>query len=163
MSASIIEIQSHIFQNAQSLADHLSQIRDGKTVVFTNGCFDILHTGHLTYLSKARSLGDILIIAINNDESVRKLKGPGRPVNQERDRALALACLRFVDYVTFFSEQTPERTIEILKPEIHTKGGDYRPEDLPEKRVIDSYGGKIELIQFVDGYSTTNLIEKVQK
>ncbi len=164
MNGSIFkEIESRIFPDREKLAEHLRTAEAGKIRVFTNGCFDILHRGHLKYLARARELGDLLIVAVNSDSSVRQLKGPFRPVNQETDRALQLVSLRFVDYVTFFPEQTPEKTISILRPDIHTKGGDYRPEDLPEKKILDQIGARIEIIDFEDGYSTTSIITRMKQ
>lgn len=162
-TATLEKIVSKIYPDRNELRSHLDRNYENRVTVFTNGCFDLLHRGHLTYLCQARDLGDLLIVAVNSDASVKKLKGPERPLNGELDRAFALASLSFVDFVTVFSEDTPAETLEILKPRIHTKGGDYRLEELPEKRVIDSYGGKIELIPFVDGYSTTDLIRKMGK
>jgi len=154
-------LRSKIFENRNSLRAHLDQI-PGKKTVFTNGCFDILHRGHVEYLNQARDLGDLLIVALNSDASTTRLKGPGRPVNSEKDRALVLASLSCVDYVTFFDEATPVETLEILRPDIHTKGGDYRISDLPEKNTIESYGGKIVILPFVAGKSTTGIIEKMK-
>ena len=153
-------IGEKIFQNRDELAQILNRIRSEKTVVFTNGCFDILHRGHVSYLSRAGDLGDVLVVALNTDSSVQKLKGSGRPVNSELDRAFVLASLACVDYITFFSEQTPEKTIEILKPDIHTKGGDYQAEELPEKAILDQLGSRIVLLPFEDGFSTTSIIKK---
>ena len=157
-------IEGKFFPVREDLKVRLDERRESQTIVFTNGCFDLLHIGHLSYLSRARDLGDLLVVAINSDESVRlQGKGPGRPLNTARDRALVLAGLACVDFVTIFPEQTPIETLGILKPGIHTKGGDYKAEDLPEKAVIDSYGGQIEIISFVQGYSTTALINRSEK
>lgn len=134
----------------------------GKRIVFTNGCFDILHAGHVRYLKQARMLGDCLVVGLNSDASVRKLKGPKRPVNSERDRAEVLGALKAVDYVVIFSEPTAERIISRVKPAVYVKGGDYSVETLPEAPVVTSYGGEIKLLPFVDGKSTTNIIAKIQ-
>lgn len=134
----------------------------GKTVVFTNGCFDVLHVGHVRYLAAARALGDCLIVGLNSDDSVRGLKGPTRPVNAECDRAEVLAALAAVDYVVIFSERTAENLVAILRPDIYVKGGDYRVEDLPEAKVVVAYGGKTVLIPEVPGKSTTNVVEKIK-
>jgi len=134
--------------------------RENKTIVFTNGCFDILHTGHVTYLAKAKELGDVFIVAVNSNASVKRLKGNHRPINQLEDRMFLLASLCFIDIVTFFEEDTPIEILKIIQPHIHVKGGDYKIENLPEKTIIDSYGGKIVLIPFVEGYSTTKIISK---
>ena len=154
-------IEKKIFPERTELSARLQEMRKGKTIVFTNGCFDILHRGHVSYLSRARDLGDCLVIGLNSDSSVIKLKGAGRPVNSELDRAFVLAGLGCVDFVTIFSEETPEKTIEIIKPEIHTKGGDYKENDLPEKKILDKIGGKIVLLPFEMGFSTTSIIKKL--
>lgn len=139
----------------------------GKAVVFTNGCFDILHIGHIRYLQEARALGDMLIVGVNTDNSVKRLKGPGRPVNQENERVEVLAALECVDYVTLFDEDTPIEVIQSIKPHIQAKGGDYKPENMPEAKVLESYGGRIEIIPFhqtdSSGKSTTSLIDKILK
>ena len=134
-----------------------------KKIVFTNGCFDILHAGHVRYLTAAKKLGDILIVGLNTDESVRKLKGSSRPVNNEKDRAEVLLGLKAVDYVVLFGEQTAENLISEVKPDIYAKGGDYTLETLPEAKIVQSYGGKVEFIQLVAGKSTTNIINAIQK
>ena len=118
----------------------------GNTIVFTNGCFDILHAGHVRYLNAAKALGDVLIVGLNNDESVRRLKGEGRPVNPSEDRAEVLAALRAVDHVVVFGEATAEELVRQLKPDIYVKGGDYSLETLPEAQIVGSYGGKTVLI-----------------
>ena len=137
----------------------------GKTVVFTNGCFDILHIGHVRYLQDARALGDLLIVGVNSDDSVRRLKGPDRPVVPEFERVEILSALECVDYVSIFSEDTPVDLILAIKPDIHVKGGDYRPEDLPEADAVRSVGGRIEIVSYTstntEGRSTTNLIGKI--
>ena len=134
----------------------------GKKIVFTNGCFDILHAGHVRYLTAAKKLGDVLIVGLNTDESVRKLKGDNRPVNKQNDRAEVLLGLKAVDYVIFFGEQTAENLIAEVKPDIYAKGGDYTLETLPEAKIVQSYGGKVEFIQLVEGKSTTNIINAIQ-
>lgn len=137
----------------------------GLTVVFTNGCFDILHVGHIRYLQDARARGDVLVVGVNSDDSVRKLKGPQRPVVSEVDRAEILAALECVDYVTVFDEDTPVELILAIKPNVHVKGGDYKPEDLPEGDAVRSVGGRVEIVPFTstatEGRSTTNLIGKI--
>ena len=132
-------------------------------VVFTNGCFDILHAGHVRYLNAAKALGDILVIGLNSDESVRRLKGEGRPVNPAEDRAEVLAGLRAVDHVVVFGEATAEELVRQIKPDIYVKGGDYSLETLPEAKIVGSYGGKTVLIPMVEGRSTTNVIRRLQK
>lgn len=131
---------------------------DGKTVVFTNGCFDLLHVGHVRYLQAARALGDCLIVGMNTDDSVRQLKGETRPINPELERAEVLAALECVDYITLFSEETPCKLISTLQPSIHVKGGDYTAEDLPEAEIVKSYGGGIVILPLVHGRSTTRLV-----
>lgn len=134
---------------------------EGRRVVFTNGCFDILHVGHLRYLEEAKSLGDCLVVGLNTDESVRGLKGPDRPFVPEFERAEMLAGLECVDYVTLFSEPTPIALIGEIKPDIHVKGGDYRAEDLPETEVVRSYGGEVSVLVEVEGKSTTNIVARI--
>ena len=129
----------------------------GETVVFTNGCFDILHKGHITYLQQAAALGEHLIIGLNADESVKKLKGEGRPVNSESDRAFMLKSLRFVDEVVIFNEETPLELLKCLEPDILVKGGDYSVEDVIGKE----YAGEVRILPFVKGYSTTQIINKI--
>ncbi len=133
----------------------------GGRVVFTNGCFDLLHPGHISYLRAARSLGDALVVGLNSDTSVRKLKGPFRPVIPETDRAIVLEALESVDAVVIFSEDTPVRLIRELKPAVYVKGGDYRIEDLPEAEVAAEIGAEVRILPFEPGYSTTALIERI--
>jgi D-beta-D-heptose 7-phosphate kinase/D-beta-D-heptose 1-phosphate adenosyltransferase len=133
----------------------------GKRVVFTNGCFDLLHAGHVKYLQKARSLGDLLILGLNSDASVRRLKGPKRPLIDQEERAHLLAALDCIDYVVIFDEDTPLELITALKPHILAKGGDYSLDGVVGRDFVESYGGRVELITFVDGKSTTNIIEKI--
>ncbi len=133
-----------------------------KKVVFTNGCFDILHVGHLRYLNEAKKQGDILIIGVNSDSSVKRLKGETRPINNQFDRAELLCGLKAVDYAVIFEEDTPEELIATLKPSIHVKGGDYKKEDLPETKIVESYGGEVRILSFVEGKSTTNIVKKIK-
>ena len=140
----------------------LDKIRDqGKTIVFTNGCFDLLHAGHVKYLQMARRLGDLLVLGLNSDDSVRRLKGPRRPLIDQDARANILAALDCVDYVVIFEEDTPLDLIKALRPHILVKGGDYTPEQVVGKDLVESYGGRVELITFVDGRSTTGIIEEI--
>ena len=151
-------------KNSDDLAKELSRLRSkGKRIVFTNGCFDILHVGHVDYLSRAKRLGDVLVVGLNSDSSVKKIKGNDRPINKERDRAKVLCALSFVDYVTSFSELTPEKLIVKLKPDILVKGGDWKIEDIVGSSFVKSYGGKVKRIPFVRGYSTTALIAKIER
>jgi len=133
----------------------------GKRVVFTNGCFDILHKGHVRLLEKAKSLGDVLIVALNSDCSVKKIKGPARPLNRQLDRAIIIAALSPVDFVTFFNEPTPENLIKKLNPDVLVKGGDWKKAKIVGGVHVTSYGGKIYSIKFVKGYSTSRLINRM--
>lgn len=143
-----------------SVAD-VQVLRQGKRLVFTNGVFDILHAGHVCLLEEARRLGDLLVVGINSDESVRSLgKGANRPINGEDDRALVLSALRCVDAVILFHEQSPELLIEKLRPDVHVKGGDYREEDLPEAKIVRGYGGEVVILPLLEGRSTTSLLQR---
>ncbi len=130
-------------------------------VVFTNGCFDILHKGHVCYLNDAKKLGDILVVGINSDESIKKIKGDKRPIIPLDSRMEVLNGLKSVDIVVPFDEETPINIINIIKPDIHVKGGDYTEDDLPETNIIKSYGGKVKILPLVKGYSTTNIINSI--
>ena len=150
-------------------ADELSAISqhmraEGKRLVFTNGCFDLLHAGHVRYLAAARALGDALVVAINGDASVRALKGPDRPLNSEADRAAIVAALEAVDYVVIFPEVRAASLLTRVCPAIYVKGGDYTPETLhdEERRALDACGTDIRIVPFVRGYSTSGLIERMQ-
>jgi rfaE bifunctional protein nucleotidyltransferase chain/domain len=137
----------------------------GKKLVVTNGCFDILHLGHVTYLETARNKGDALLLGVNSDAAVRGLKGPGRPVNSESDRALVLAALQSVDAVCLFTETTATKFLAAAQPDIYVKGGDYTLETLnqDERRAVESAGGRIVLVPFVPGKSTTSLLQKISR
>ncbi len=138
--------------------------KENKTVVFTNGCFDLLHVGHIRYLKASKNFGDILIVAINSDSSVRRLKGPQRPLISEKQRAELIAALEFVDYVTIFDEDSPVELISILKPHIFTKGGDYTEKSLPEAPIVRSYGGNVVIVPlFENGISTTGIIGRISR
>lgn len=134
----------------------------GKTIVFTNGCFDILHAGHIASLTEAAQYGDILVIGLNADASIKGLKGPNRPVNDEKARALLLASLIMVDAVVLFSELTPLELILTIKPDILVKGGDYKIEDIAGAREVISWGGKVIINPIVEGFSTSSIINKIQ-
>lgn len=134
----------------------------GKKVVFTNGCFDILHVGHLRYLNEAKRQGDILIVGVNSDASVKLLKGPTRPINNEIDRAEMLSGLKAVDFTVIFDELTPIETLDKLKPSIHVKGGDYDKNTLPETSTVEKNGGEVRILSFIEGKSTTNIVNKIQ-
>lgn len=145
----------------ERLLDIIAELKkQNKKIVTTNGCFDILHVGHVRYLKEARNLGDVLIVCLNTDDSVRRLKGPSRPINNQDDRAEVIASLNSVDYVILFNEDTPVDILSKIKPDIHTKGGDYDINSLPEATTITNFGGKIVFINLVEGKSTTNIIEK---
>lgn len=137
------------------------ELRRTKKIVFTNGCFDILHAGHVRYLTAAKSFGDVLIVGLNTDESVRRLKGDSRPINNQFDRAEVLLGLKSVDHVIFFGERTAENLIAEVKPNVYVKGGDYTLETLPEAKIVQSFGGRVELVNLVAGHSTTNIVEKI--
>ena len=135
----------------------------GKTLVFTNGHFDLLHVGHLDYLEKARALGDALFVGVNGDESSRRLKGAGRPIVPAVERARLIAALRPVDGVIVFDDDTADALITALRPEIYVKGGDYAGKALPERAAVEACGGRVELIDFLPGRSTTRLIERIRR
>lgn len=135
---------------------------ENKKIVFTNGCFDILHAGHVRYLKESKKFGDILIVGLNSDVSVKKIKGESRPINPEMDRAEVLAGLEAVSYIVLFDETSPVKLLEEIKPDIYTKGADYTVETLPEAKTVLSYGGKIEFIKLVEGRSTTKIIDKIK-
>ncbi|MDE2482659.1 MAG: adenylyltransferase/cytidyltransferase family protein [bacterium] len=133
----------------------------GKRVVFTNGCFDVLHAGHVEYLAWARAQGDALVVGLNRDESVRALKGPRRPIVPFEDRARLLLALRSVDVVVGFAERTPEATLERIRPDVHVKSAQYREDELPERTIVLAHGGEIRLAPHVAGHSTTDVIAEI--
>lgn len=134
----------------------------GLRIVFTNGCFDLLHPGHIDYLAEARALGDRLVIGLNDDASIRRLKGAFRPINPLHDRACMLAALRSVDMVVAFSDDTPLQLIKALKPDVLVKGGDYEPENIVGAREVRQYGGTVIIVPFKVGHSTTSLIQRIR-
>ena len=136
--------------------------KENKTVVMTNGCFDILHAGHVRYLKMSKKCGDVLVVGLNSDSSVKALKGESRPINNQSDRAEVLSGLEAVDYIVLFDEISPVKLLETIKPDIYTKGADYTIETLPEAKTVQSYGGRIEFIQLVEGKSTTKIIDKIK-
>jgi len=149
-------------KSIEELKDLVKNLKkQNKRIVTTNGVFDILHIGHIRYLQEAKKLGGILIIAINSDRSVKEIKGPKRPLNNENDRAEALAALECVDYVAIFDEENPIKFLEEIKPNIHVKGGDYKINQIIEKGTVEKNNGKIILIPKVEGYSTTDLINRI--
>ncbi len=143
-------------------AEHEEELHRRK-IVFTNGCFDLLHVGHVTYLAQAKALGDVLVIGLNTDASVRRLKGPDRPVNKQDARALVLAALESVDYVVFFDEDTPYNIITQVKPDILVKGGDYEIDNIVGSDFVRARGGQVLTIPFVDGFSTSNILEQIKE
>lgn len=135
--------------------------RQKKKVVFTNGTFDILHRGHVEYLAKAKALGDVLIVGLNTDASIRRIKGPKRPINTNRDRAAVLAALEAVDYICFFAEDTPQRLIASLVPDVLVKGADWKVDAIVGKDIVEKHGGTVKTIRLTPGRSTTNVIRRV--
>lgn len=135
---------------------------NGKKVVFTNGCFDIIHSGHIYYLTEAKKLGDILVIGLNTDNSVRRLKGENRPINNQNDRAAVLSALRPVDFVCYFDEDTPLELIKIINPDVLVKGADYSLENIVGADFVIANGGSVQTIQFIPNKSTTNIINKMR-
>jgi D-beta-D-heptose 7-phosphate kinase/D-beta-D-heptose 1-phosphate adenosyltransferase len=150
------------FKDVFDVRDFLAPLRtEGKKLVTTNGCFDILHAGHVKYLLEAKALGDLLAVGINSDESVRKLKGSSRPLQNENDRLLLMAALRMVDAAFIFREDDPRAFLEVLRPDVHVKGGDYG-RGILERETVERHGGRIEIVSFVKGYSTTSIVEKIR-
>lgn len=140
----------------------LQMKKSGKTVVFTNGCFDILHAGHIYLLRKAKTYGDVLIVAVNEDDSIRRLKGQGRPVYPLEERMEVLEALEMIDYLIAFSEQTPQKLIAALLPDILAKGGDWGPDEIVGRREVETAGGRVVRIPYQEGLSTSELIEKIR-
>ncbi|MCK9223708.1 MAG: D-glycero-beta-D-manno-heptose 1-phosphate adenylyltransferase [Candidatus Muirbacterium halophilum] len=145
------------------IAEKMEKIRNsGKKIVFTNGCFDILHAGHVDYLRKASDLGDYFVIGLNSDTSVKKLKGKNRPINNEIARKLVLEGIKGVDEVILFDEDTPYELIDAVFPHILVKGGDYTPKNIVGRDIVEKYGGRVEVIPFLEGYSTSDIIAKIR-
>jgi D-glycero-beta-D-manno-heptose 1-phosphate adenylyltransferase len=144
-----------------ALEKFLSDNKD-KKIVFTNGCFDILHRGHVTYLNEAKKLGDLLVLGVNSDASVKRLKGPERPINSENDRSFVLSQLKAVDFTEIFTEDTPLNLILKIKPQVLVKGGDWKIDQIVGAKEVISSGGNFFSLNFVDGYSTTSIIHKIQ-
>jgi rfaE bifunctional protein nucleotidyltransferase chain/domain len=149
--------------NLTSLKKELSQSRGDQPVVFTNGCFDILHVGHVRYLQQAKNLGQILVVGVNADSSVKRLKGPTRPIQNENDRAELLASLACVDYVVIFTEDTPENLITAISPNVLVKGGDWPVEKIVGSKFVIEHGGEVFSLPFVNGKSTSSIVEKILK
>lgn len=154
------------FLNQPQLKNKIEEIRKSKNserIVFTNGCFDILHVGHIKYLQEAKAQGDILVVGINADASVKKLKGKERPIQNEEDRGEILSALACVDFVAIFEEDTPENLIKLVKPDVLVKGGDWKVDQIVGSDFVMSYGGKVKSLQFVQGKSTTNIVSQILK
>lgn len=148
----------------RDLADALAGERAaGRTIAFANGCFDVLHVGHLRYLQDAARQADVLVVGINGDQSVRELKGAGRPVMNEAERAELISAIRGVSYVTIFRDRSPGRLIGDLKPDVHCKGTDYTPDSVPEAEVVRSYGGRVAIVGDAKGHSTSDMLEKMRQ
>lgn len=148
----------------ENISDFIKKLhQSGKTVVATNGCFDILHVGHVRYLQKTKSFADYSIVLLNSDKSVRSIKGPTRPINNEQDRAEILCALTCVDYVVLFDEDSPRNLLDEIKPDVYTKGADYNMETLPEADIMRKNNTRVEFIEFVQGKSTTATIEKMKQ
>lgn len=170
-SVSINEIRASLSNRKMSVSNKVlsceelsdfRKIHKDKSIVFTNGCFDILHVGHKRYLEQAAAMGDIFVIGVNSDESVKRLKGPNRPVNSEQDRLEMLSALGFVDYVVLFNEDTPYELIKTIQPDILVKGGDYTIDSVVGRDVVEARGGRVEILKFVDGKSTSGIIKRIQ-
>jgi rfaE bifunctional protein nucleotidyltransferase chain/domain len=146
---------------AQTVEDVQRLRADRRKIVFTNGCFDILHAGHVLYLTEAKTLGDHLVVALNSDQSVRLFKGPTRPICNETHRAMVLAALEVVDRIIPFDEPSPVHLIEAIQPEIYVKGGDLKIEDIPEAPAVKRYGGTVKVLSLMPGLSTTSMIERI--
>ena len=145
------------------IADLSSKLHESaRKIVFTNGCFDIIHAGHVTYLAQAKALGDVLILGLNSDASVKRLKGDNRPINNEQDRALVLAALSSVDYVLIFEEDTPYNLIKLVQPDILVKGGDWQPSEIIGSDLVLARGGEVLSLKFVEGLSTTGILQKLR-
>ncbi|MDC0584690.1 D-glycero-beta-D-manno-heptose 1-phosphate adenylyltransferase [Bacteroidales bacterium] len=155
-------IQSKILERDTTLVETIEQVKkEGKKIVFTNGCFDIIHRGHVEYLAKARDKGDFMVLGLNTDASVQRLKGPTRPLQDEHTRALVLAAFTFIDCVVYFDEDTPLALISEIIPDVLVKGADYKPEDIVGYDIVTQNGGSVATIEFVQGHSSTNVINKM--
>ena len=157
-----VKAEDKVLYLEQLLARLEIQRSAGKKIVFTNGCFDILHPGHVAYLEDARACGDLLVVGLNSDSSVRRIKGPQRPINPQEDRAIMLAGLASVDYVTFFEDDTPLELIKAVRPHVLVKGGDWTIENIVGADFVMSYGGEVYSLAFREGYSTTALIKRIK-
>lgn len=155
------EIRNRIITAGEAKKIFSPSFRQQRKIVFTNGCFDLLHRGHIYYLSRAREMGDLLVVGLNSDSSVTRLKGPGRPVNPQQARAEILAALVCVDYVIIFHEDTPLELIREIRPHVLVKGGDYKAGEVVGYREVISWKGRVEIIPLLEGYSTSSLIDKL--
>ena len=154
-------LKNHIISAVQ-LKEQIRKMQlEGKEIVFTNGCFDLLHPGHVSYLEQARALGDALVVAINSDQSVRRLKGNDRPILDQNIRSIMLAALRWVDYVTIFDDPDPLKLIALLEPDILVKGGDWRLQDIVGRELVEARGGQVFILPFVGSYSTSKIIAEI--
>jgi len=172
----VLQYAPKFYQNMTELQNIVSKIKtreeagvligewtkNGEKIAFTNGCFDIVHRGHVDYLSKAKDLASKLVLGLNTDASVRRLKGKGRPIVDEQSRAILLAALQFIDLVVLFDEDTPYELIKALQPDILVKGSDYKAEDIVGYDIVMAKGGKVETIDFVEGFSTTTIVERIK-
>lgn len=157
------DILKHKILDGKSLSARLTDWKSaGKKIVFTNGCFDLLHAGHIAYLSEAASLGDILIVGLNSDNSVSQLKGPNRPVNNESSRSAMLASMFFIDAVVLFSEETPLELIKCINPDVLVKGGDYEVHQIAGAKEVLAKGGAVKILSFLPGYSSSAIIKKIK-
>jgi len=153
-----------IYLDAKDLSLHIKKLRENKkTIVFANGCFELLHVGHIRYLSAAKSLGDYLIVAVNTDDSMSRIKPDRKPVNPDLERFELIAALAVVDFVVPLSEDTPNSLLELFRPQIHTKGTDYTLEQIPERVIVEAYGGRVELVGDPKDHSTTAMLEELAK
>ena len=159
MTPYILNIEEKIVPRDFFVRNDLKQ--HGRKIVFTNGCFDVLHFGHVHYLLQAKALGDILVVGLNSDDSVRRLKGPTRPINGEKERAFVLAALSCVDYVVVFEEDTPKELIETVQPDVLVKGGDYALDQIVGADFVTRNGGTVTTLPFVEGFSSTRIIEQL--
>ena len=157
------KIQNKILSLDELLVVLKKHRENNDKIVFTNGCFDILHRGHIEYLAQASDLADIMIIGLNTDNSVSRLKGADRPLQDEISRAISMAAIQYIDYVVLFDEETPLNLIKNIKPDVLVKGSDYKVEDIVGYDVLMEYGGEIKTIDFVEGYSTTKIVDKILK
>lgn len=151
-----------VIHSTQELVEVLRPIREHKKIVFTNGCFDLLHVGHVRYLQEAKAQGDVLVLGVNSDRSVKELKGPTRPIQKQEDRAEILAALACVDFVCVFDESTPIKLIEAITPDVLVKGGDWKAEQIVGSEHVLKNGGEVKSLIFIDGKSTTKIVEKMQ-